>query len=311
LPATVATIIGGLVIFLYSVSQLSRVMGHVFTDKAKEFIRKFTYNAVLSILTGIVVTIILQSSSAVIILTIVFVNSQVLNFKQAIGIVMGANIGTTFSSQLISLDIGKYSVFAMALGMLIMFFGKKSNTRMTGQVFLFLGLLFFGLFTMENGVEPFKDSENFESWMLNLDNPFMGAAVGGITTLIIQSSSATVGIAITLGKQNLIHIAGGIAVMLGAELGTCSDTLLATIGGRREAIKTGLFHLLFNLTTIFIGLMLFDPFVKLVKYISSGSSINAHIANAHMMFNILGVLCFLPFVPLVYRIMNRFLPDKQ
>ena len=119
------------------------------------------------------------------------------------------------------------------------------------------------------------------------------------------------GLAITLGKQNLIHIPGGLAVMLGAELGTCSDTLLATINGSRQALKAGLFHLLFNLTTIIVGLLLFYPFVQLIEWLSTGRGINNHIATGHMLFNILGVICFLPFVGWVEKILNWLLPEKR
>ena len=135
--------------------------------------------------------------------------------------------------------------------------------------------------------------------------------MGGLITLIIQSSSGTVGMAIVLGKQNLLSIAGGISIMLGAELGTCSDTLLATINGSRQAIKAGLFHLLFNLTTIIVGLLLFEPFSRLIVELSAGQDIGQTIANAHMLFNILGVVVFLPFVGPFIRWMGWLIPEKR
>jgi phosphate:Na+ symporter len=253
----------------------------------------------------------LDSSSAVIIITIVLVNSQILTFKQAMGIVLGANIGTTISSQIIAMDIGKYSPILLLVGFLLLFISKSNRLSNAGRVILYFGVLFFGLFTMENAVEPLKDEAFFAEWMKKTENPIVGSVIGAIVTLVIQSSSATVGMAIILAKKGFLSLVGGVAVMLGAELGTCSDTLLATIKGSRQALKTGLFHVTFNLLSIILGLILFYPFVELVKRISSGASIERTLANAHMLFNILGVLVFIWTIPLFERVLNRLLPDLK
>ena len=146
--------------------------------------------------------------------------------------------------------------------------------------------------------------------MTKRDNPLMGATIGAMVTRLIQSSSATVGMAIILSKKGILSLTGGVAVMLGAELGTCSDTLLATIKGSREALKTGLFHVTFNLLSIIIGLLLFYPFVELVKLISNGATIERTVANAHMLFNILGVLIFIWTIPAFEKLLNKLLPNK-
>ena len=179
-----------------------------------------------------------------------------------------------------------------------------------GKVILFFGVLFFGLFTMENAVEPLKDEAFFMEWMKKTENPFVGSMIGALVTLVIQSSSATVGMAIILAKKGFLTLTGGIAIMLGAELGTCSDTLLATIKGSRQALKTGLFHITFNLLSILLGLLLFAPFVELVETISNGASVERTLANAHMLFNILGVLVFIWTIPLFEKLLNKLLPDK-
>jgi phosphate:Na+ symporter len=227
------------------------------------------------------------------------------------GIVLGANIGTTVSSQIIAMDVGKYSPIFLLIGFILLFIAKNERLSNIGKTILFFGVLFFGLYTMENAVEPLKDEVFFTEWMKRTENPIVGSIVGAIVTLIIQSSSATVGMAIILSKKGLISLTGGIAVMLGAELGTCSDTLLATIKGNRQALKTGLFHITFNLLTIILGLILFYPFVELVKTISSGASIERTVANAHMIFNILGVVIFIWTIPLFEKILNRLLPEKE
>jgi phosphate:Na+ symporter len=308
---TVLLIMGGLGLFLYAITHMSDVLKDLLGDNAKKLLSRFTRNEFTGILTGIVITLILDSSSAVIIMAIVLVKAKALTFRQAIGIVLGANIGTTFSSQIIAMDIGKYSPIPIFLGMLLVFFSKSQWVTQTGRAIIYFGILFFGLFTMERGVEPFKDNPDFSNWILQMENPYTGAATGALVTLIIQSSSATVGMVITLAKKGLISLSAGIAVMLGAELGTCADTLLATIKSNRQALKTGLFHLFFNICTILIALLLFPLFVKLVLSISGKAQLQQQVANAHMLFNILGVLLFLPFVGATERILNKLLPDKQ
>jgi phosphate:Na+ symporter len=305
------SIIAGLVLFLFAVTNLSETLKSALGENANVWIKKYTSNSLSSLLVGIVITTLLDSSSAVIIITIVLVNSQILTFRQAMGIVLGANIGTTVSSQIIAMDVGKYSPIFLLIGFMLLIIAKTEKLGNIGKTILYFGILFFGLFTMENAVEPLKDEAFFTEWMKKTENPFIGAIVGAIVTLIIQSSSATVGMAIILSKKGLISLTGGIAVMLGAELGTCSDTLLATIKGSRQAVKTGLFHITFNLLSIILGLALFFPFVELVKKISFGASIERTVANAHMLFNIFGVLIFIWTIPFFEGILNKLLPDKS
>ena len=301
----------GLVLFLYAISSLSKTLIHAIGDKANHWIQKFTSNTLSSILVGAMVTTLLDSSSAVIIITIILVNSKLLSFKQAMGIVLGANIGTTVSSQLISLNIGKYSPVLLVAGFLLILFSKKEQFQNIGKVILYFGLLFFGLYTIENAVEPLKNEVFFADLMKRVENPIAGSIVGAIVTLLIQSSSATVGMAILLTKKGFLSLTGGIAIMLGAELGTCSDTIIATIRGSRAAIKTGLFHVSFNLLSIFLGLILFTPFVVLVNKISAGTSIERALANAHMIFNVSGVLLFAWTLPFFEKILNKLIPEKM
>jgi phosphate:Na+ symporter len=306
----VLSITAGLVLFLFAVTNLSETLKSALGENANVWIKKYTSNSFSSLLVGIVVTALLDSSSAVIIITIVLVNSQILTFRQAMGIVLGANIGTTVSSQIIAMDVGKYSPIFLLIGFVLLFVAKTEKLSNIGKTVLYFGVLFFGLFTMENAVEPLKDEAFFTEWMKKTENPLLGAIIGAVVTLVIQSSSATVGMAIILSKKGLISLTGGIAVMLGAELGTCSDTLLATIKGSRQALKTGLFHVTFNLLSIILGLALFYPFVELVQTISSGASVERTVANAHMIFNIFGVLIFIWTIPLFERGLNKILPDK-
>ncbi|MFZ4104347.1 MAG: Na/Pi cotransporter family protein [Sediminibacterium sp.] len=306
----ILSVIAGLVLFLFAVNSLSETIKNALGDNASKSIQRYTSNTFSSLIVGIVATTLLDSSSAVIIITIVLVNSNLLTFKQAMGIVLGANIGTTVSSQIIAMDFGKYSPIFLLIGFILLFIAKTEKLNNIGKSILYFGVLFFGLYTMENAVEPLKDEAFFAEWMKKTESPVLGAIIGAVVTLVIQSSSATVGMAIILSKKGILSLTGGIAIMLGAELGTCSDTLLATIKGSRQALKTGLFHVSFNLISIILGLILFYPFVDIVKYISTGATIERSVANAHMLFNILGVLIFVWTIPIFEKVLNKALPDK-
>jgi phosphate:Na+ symporter len=308
---SILLIVTGLILFLYALNNLSAGLKELSGDKLKTFLDRFTSNVFKGILSGIIVTVLLDSSSVVIIMTIALVNAKTLTFRQALGVVMGANIGTTFSSQIFALNVGEYAAIPILIGFILMFFFKRSFYVNLGKVIFSFGLLFFGLLTMEEAVEPLKDSNYFITWLRSLENTWKGVFTGAIVTVVVQSSSATVGMVISLANQKLITITAGIAVMLGAELGTCADTLLASIGRSRAAIKTGLFHLFFNVLTISLGMLLLPIFTQLVLYVSGNASMAQTIANAHMLFNGMGVLIMLPLLGFYEKTLERLIPDRQ
>jgi len=304
-------LLGGLTLFLYALNYLSDSLAQTASDKLKLYLDKFTYNLFSGILSGTMITILLDSSSAVIIMTLALVKAKALTFRQATGIVMGANIGTTISSQIIVLNIGKYASVLMAIGFLLLLIGRKPFIKNIGNIVWGFGLIFFGLNLVEESVEPLKQSSGFTQWMLAMESPLKGIGIGALITLIIQSSSATVGMVIALGIQKLLSIQAAIAIMLGAEIGTCSDTLLASIGKSRQALKTGLFHLFFNVVSVALGLLLFDYFVQLVLTLSGDMPLEHQIANAHVLFNCLGVLLFVPFVPWLEKLLNLLIQEPK
>lgn len=306
----ILSVLGGLGLFLFAISNLSDTLKDVLGDKSKQWISKLTASLFTAIITSTIITVILDSSSAVIIMTIILVKTGTLTFRQSLGIVMGANIGTTFSSQIIALDIGQYSPIPIVGGLILSFIARSEKLSKTGKSILYFGILFFGLYTMERAVEPLRDDKRFVQWMTMLETPLRGVGVGAIVTIIIQSSSATVGMIITLAKKELLSLSAGIAVMLGSELGTCADTLLATIRSDRQSVKTGLFHLFFNIISISVGLLIFPWFVQLIEKISGNANLQQKIANAHIIFNIGGVLLFIPFVSVVEKLLDKLLPQK-
>jgi phosphate:Na+ symporter len=208
------------------------------------------------------------------------------------------------------MDVGRYAPLLMLVGFVMMGFQKRSRWGLIGRVVMSMGVLFFGLFTMENAVAPLHHEAFFENWMRQTENPLTGAWVGALVTLVIQSSSATVAMAMVLTREGFLGLGGGIAVMLGAELGTCTTTLMATIRGSRQALKTGLFHLLFNLVSIVLGLLLFEPLVQASEWMSRGASLERAIANAHFLFNVAGVALFIGLIPWAEQFFNRWLPDR-
>lgn len=291
----ICQLISGVVLFLFALTFVSDALMVFTNSKVQRWIEAGSRTLPRALVAGILITIILDSSSAVIIITLALVNAGVLPLRQAVGIILGANIGTTLSSQIIALDIGELSVIPLSLGFMAMH-AQSQYWRTMGKVSFGFGLLFFGLYTIEQSVIPFRESAVALEALSSLDSPFLGAFVGALVTVVVQSSSATVGIAISLCSEGVLSPEAGLAVMLGAELGTCSDTLIASIGRSRGTLVLGLFHLLFNFFTIVLCLVVFDPFVTAVKLVSSTANPQFLVANGHMLFNIIGVLLVLPLV---------------
>ena len=308
---SILLIVSGLVLFLYALNSLSEGLSHVAGDKLKYFLDHFTNNVFKGIISGLIVTILLDSSSVVIIMTIALVNTRAMTFRQAMGVVMGANIGTTVSSQVFALNVGEYAALPILAGFIMMFVVKNKFYKNLGRVVFSFGLIFFGLYTMEEAVEPLKKSDYFVTWLHGLETTWKGMFTGAFVTLIIQSSSATVGMVIGLASKGLMSITAAIAVMLGAELGTCSDTLVASIGRSKAAIRTGLFHLLFNVFTILLGMIFLSYFTQLVLFVSRNASPEQTVANAHMLFNGLGVLIMIPFLGAYERLLNFIVPATK
>lgn len=306
----VPPLLSGLVLFLFALNYLADALKALSGDKLNAWLDRFTSNVFTGILAGIAITTLLDSSSAVIIMTIALVNANAMTFRQAMGVVLGANIGTTFSSQLIAFDIGQWAGLPMLAGLLLLLAAKRESWQQTGQALLGIGMLFLGLYLMEEAVEPLKKSASIVAWMRGLEDPVRGALVGAGATVVLQSSSATVGMAVVLATQKLLTLPAGIALMMGAELGTCADTLLATAGRSRAAIKTGVFHLAFNIVCIVLGLVLIEPFTSVVTAISAGAGAGRQLANAHVLFNVLGVLAVAPLVPFLANLAERWFPEK-
>lgn len=301
--------IAGLVLFIYGVTRLAEGLEDIGTDRMKSLLSKFTTNRFAGVGTGIVATTLLESSSVTIILVIAMVSAGVLTFVQSLGVVLGSNIGTAVGAQIISLDIEQYVPILMFVGLLVLFLGKTGTQKNIGLILLGFGLMFYGLEAIDEAMKPFRNYQPFIDLMRTLgNNPLLGAIVGAIFTVVIQSSSATVAIVITLAGSGLVSLPAGIAIMLGAEVGTCADTLVATIGRGRPALRTGVFHFVFNLISAIVGIIFAPLLAQLVLGIS-GDNVGRQIANAQIIFNLIGVTAVILFLPIIARGLERLIPD--
>jgi phosphate:Na+ symporter len=301
--------VAGIALFLYGVSRLATGMRAVAGDRMRRLLARATSNRVAGVASGTAATAVLDSSSVTIIMVIALVDSGLITFVQSLGVILGANIGTTISSQIIALDVERYAPLVLAAGLLLHVAGRTDRWRNAGIALFGMGLVFFGLAQMGAAVEPLKESGRFADWMARLESPLVGVAVGALATLVLQSSSATVGIAITLASQGLLSLPAGVAVMLGAEIGTCADTLVATMGRSREALRAGVFHLLFNVASVATGLALLGPLVGLAQTL--GGDVARQVANAHVAFNVVGVATVILLLTPIARALEHLVPSGR
>jgi len=305
-------VIGGLAIFLFGVEQLARSLQQTAGERMKRLLSRLTTNPFAGLGTGAVATTILDSSSVVIIMTIAMVHAGLLTFAQSLGIVLGANIGTTIGGQLIAFDIAKYAPIALLLGLLLHFLGGTDKLKNWGLVVVGVGLIFFGLDQIGSAMEPFKSYQPFLQLMESVSsNPLFGVLLGAAFTVVIQSSSGTMGIVIILATQGLIPLPAAVYLMLGAEIGTCADTLVASIGRSTAAFRTAIFHLVFNIVTVCIGVLLAPQLMAAGQWLAFGSdNVGRQIANAHVLFNVAGALLVVGFVPFIAVILEKLIPDQ-
>ncbi len=305
------SLLGGLALFLYGMQMMSNGLEAAAGNKMKQILEKLTANRFLGVLVGAGITAVIQSSSATTVMVVGFVNSGMMTLRQAVWIIMGANIGTTITGQLIALDVGLLAPLFAFVGVAIVVFIKAPKLESIGQIIAGLGVLFIGMDMMGAAMEPLQDSEAFVSLMTKFSNPVLGILAGMIFTAIIQSSSASVGILQTLATNGLIAFPNAVFVLFGQNIGTCITAVLASIGTNRSAKRTTIIHLMFNIigTTIFTAICLLLPLAELVEAITPGRPAS-QIANMHTLFNIFTTLILLPLGGLLATAAEKILPDK-
>ena len=308
----VLSLFGGLALFLYGMQMMSNGLEAAAGNKMKSILEKLTSNRVKGVLVGAAITAVIQSSSATTVMVVGFVNSGLMTLKQAVWIIMGANIGTTITGQLIALDIGAIAPLFAIIGVAVMMFVKNEKVHHISSIFAGLGILFMGMDMMGAAMEPLQESEAFINLMTKFSNPLIGILVGAVFTAIIQSSSASVGILQALAATGMVPLSSAVYVLFGQNIGTCITAVLASIGMKVNAKRTTIIHLMFNIigTIIFTIVCMTTPYVHLIESITPGDPV-AQIANAHTIFNIVTTLILLPFGTQMADIAVKILPDSK
>jgi phosphate:Na+ symporter len=315
-------LLGGLSLFLYGMERMSDALKNVAGEKMKDILAMLSNNRVMGLITGAIVTAVIQSSSVTTVMLVGFVTANLMSLSQTVGVILGADIGTTITAQIVAFKVTKYALLLLAVGFGMLFVSKKENIRQYGYMIMGLGMIFFGMGVMSNAMHPLRTYQPFIDLMANMSNPILGILVAAIFTALVQSSSASMGVVIVLAMQGLINLEAGIALALGANIGTCVTAGLASLGKPREAVRVATSHVLFKIIGVLIMLPLIGPFAKFVVYISpspaegltgleaAASVLPRQVANAHTLFNVGIAVLFLPFIAYFARFVYWLVPDK-
>ena len=306
------TMFGGLALFLYSMNMMSKGLEAAAGNKMKSILEKLTSNTFMGVIVGTVITAIIQSSSATTVMLVGFVNSGLMQLTQAVGVIMGANIGTTITGLLIALDVKEIAPIFAFIGVCMIVFSKKEKVNNWGMITAGLGVLFIGMDMMSGSMSGLRDSELFVKVITEFSNPLIGIVAGAIFTAIIQSSSASVGILQALAMSGVIGLDSGIYVLFGFTIGTCITAVIASLGTSVNAKRTTLIHLMFNVfgTLIFLVICELVPFTTwFVNMFPSNPS--AQIANAHLVYKIVTTIILFPFAKQLVKLATIILPEKE
>ena len=305
-------LLGGLALFLYGMQMMSDGLEKAAGDRLKTILEKLTSNRILGVIVGALITAAIQSSSATTVMVIGFVNARLMSLQQAVWIIMGANIGTTITGQLVALNVSEIAPLIAFAGVVLIVFLKNPKLHYFGSIIAGLGILFIGMDMMSSSMSPLRESEAFISLLTNFSNPAIGILVGAVFTAIIQSSSASLGILQALARSGLIGLDGAVFVLFGQNIGTCITAILASFGTSREAKQTTIIHLSFNIigTIIFTTVCLLTPLTSVVAGWSPDNAAQ-QIANMHTLFNVVTTLLLLPFGTYLAAFAQHILPSEK
>ena len=305
-------IMGGLGLFLYGMNLMGEALEKAAGSKLKKIIELLTSNIFMGVIVGTIVTAIIQSSSATTVMVVGFVNAGIMTLPQAVGVIMGANIGTTVTAQLVSIDINGLAPIALGIGIILYLFTNKPKTKHIAEVLIGFGILFTGMDFMKEAVKPLAEYSGFTNALLTFGKyPILGLLLGFGITAIIQSSSASMGMLVVLASQGLIPLNSALPILYGQNIGTCVTSLLSSIGASISARRAALIHLMFNvLGTIIFLIFLNGIVVKAVVYMDP-DNVARQIANVHTIFNITSTLMLLPFNKIIIKLATKLVPDSD
>jgi len=314
-------LLGGLALFLFGMDQMTDALKLIAGGGMKKILSRLTTNRFSAVLAGAIITSIIQSSSVTTVLVVGFISAGLMTLAQSIGIILGADIGTTITAQIVAFKVTQYALALIAAGFALNFLGKRNSIRQTGAMLMGLGLIFFGMELMSDATRPLRTFEPFINMMTQMSNPFWGILIATVFTGLVQSSSATIGIVIVLASQGFISLEAGIALAFGANIGTCITALLASIGKPREAVQAAWVHVLFKVLGVLIWLAFIPELSQVVRVISPTSAeldgmaklaadTPRQIANAHTLFNVANTFIFIWFTKPVARLMQWLIPVR-
>ena len=305
-------IMGGLGLFLFGMNLMGEALEKAAGSKLKKIIELLTSNIFMGVIVGTLVTAVIQSSSATTVMVVGFVNAGIMTLPQAVGVIMGANIGTTVTAQLVSIDINGLAPIALGIGIILYLFGGKPRTKHIAEVLIGFGILFTGMDFMKDAVKPLSEYTGFTNALLNFGKyPILGLLLGFGITAIIQSSSASMGMLVVLASQGLIPLNSALPILYGQNIGTCVTSLLSSIGASINARRAALIHLIFNILGTIIFLIFLNKVVVLAVTSIDPGNVARQIANVHTIFNITSTLILLPFNKLIIKLATRLAPDND
>lgn len=311
---TIFSLFGGLGMFLYGMKLMSEGLEKAAGAKMRSILEFFTKNRFIGMVVGIIFTAIIQSSNATTVMVVGFVNSGLMNLMQASGVILGANIGTTVTGQLIAFNLSDIAPLIVIIGVIMVMFFKKENVKKIGEVILGFGILFVGLSTMGDSMTVVKDSPTVLNFLSSLSNPFAAILVGFAITAVLQSSSATVGIILLMVSQGLLELQICPFMILGCNIGACVSAMVAGLSGKKDAKRAALIHFLFNVigsTIMFIILMIaLDPIIDGLLYISGGN-LGRSVANVHTLMKVFEVIIMFPFMGWIVKLTYKIVPGKD
>ena len=310
---------GGLALFLYGMHKMTEALKTLAGERVKDLLARLTTNRISAAFAGASVTAIIQSSSITTVLVVGFITAGIMSFQQSIGVILGANLGTTVTAQIIAFKITKTALFLIAAGFFTEIIAKKPRIKHLGVMFMGLGMLFFGMELMSQATAPLRTYAPFMNLMQEMQNPLLGALIGALFTALVQSSSATTGIVIVIASQGLISLETGIAIILGSNIGTCITAWVSSLGKPREAMQAAMAHVVFNVTGVLLFIGFIPYFADLIRLISPAAvdlsgierlaaDTPRQLANAHTVFNVATLLLFLGFTNTLAKLVLWIVP---
>ncbi|MBE6827393.1 MAG: Na/Pi cotransporter family protein [Ruminococcaceae bacterium] len=308
---SIITFLAGMGLLLYGIKIMGEGLELAAGAKLKSLLEKMTNNKFLAVIVGFVITTLIQSSTATTVMVVGFVNTGIMNLTQAIGVIMGANIGTTTTSILVSLNLGMIAPVAIAIGVTFITFSKKNMLKHIGLALTGFGMLFLGMRLMQEAMAPLQDSVVFKNWILNANSPVLGIIIGAAIAALIHSSAASIGILQALASQGLIPLHFAVFVIYGQNIGTCITALISALGTKTNSKRTAVMHVLFNLfgTLTFLLITFFLPFVSWIESVSDNTMMQ--LSLVHIIFNVVSTLIMFPFSKVLVKLSCLIVPDRK